>query len=346
MQISYSFLHPLSDWRFDMKICPNCGTKNSDSAKQCNFCDTHFPEAEVKAKKESEYVHDHATEKKKAKTSKLIIALVVVLVIAALAGILAVVFSGDETSKSEELAGMLIDAFTEDGNFVGTLKGKNADISFSGNITSDGITVLFTGGKYDALFISKNGMVFETDRETEKNTTEVTPDMEAYKLYVAYLTVLNAKTSEKNILQYDTNNIKSLLLPIIKEHLVENLDDTFIEDNFTSGIASTLMTFENDNYLSSFCGMKLSGDVGNSEISFNVSSYDLQNHILSQFKKAYKNSADYDEINQLLKDAKSYVKNSYGASGTIKTENGKLKSASTNLMYNGYSYTLNLSFGA
>jgi hypothetical protein len=329
-----------------MKICPNCGTKNSDSARQCNFCDTHFPETEAKTKKEAEYVHDHETEKKKAKTSKLIIALVAILVIAALAGILAVVFSDDKTSKSEELAGMLIDAFTENGSFTGTLKGKNADISFSGSITSDGVTVLFTGGKYDSLFISKNGMVLETDRETEKNTTEVTSDMEAYKLYVAYLTLLNVKNSVKNILKYDTNNIKSSLIPVIKEHLVENFDDKFIEDNFISGIASALMTFENDNHLSSLCGIKLSGDVGNSEISFNVASYDLQNHMLSQFKKAYKNSADYDEINQLLKDSKSHVKNSYGASGTIKTENGKLKSSSTNLMYNGYSYTLNLSFGA
>ena len=67
---------------------------------------------------------------------------------------------------------------------------------------------------------------------------------------------------------------------IIKEHLVDDFDNTFIEDNFISGIASALMTFENDNYLNSFLGITLSGDIKNSEIQFDISSYALQNHML------------------------------------------------------------------
>ena len=47
---------------------------------------------------------------------------------------------------------------------------------------------------------------------------------------------------------------------------------------------------------------------------------------------------------QILKDAKNDVKNSYGAKGSFKTENGKLISASANIMYDGYAYTLSLNF--
>jgi hypothetical protein len=104
------------------------------------------------------------------------------------------------------------------------------------------------------------------------------------------------------------------------------------------------MTFENDIYLRDYMGITLPDDVENAKIDFNIASYDLQNHILSQFKKAYKNSSDYDTVNQTLKDSKSKVKKKYGAKGYFTTENGELKSASADIIYKGVSYKLNINF--
>lgn len=324
-----------------MKICPNCGTKNSDSAKHCNFCDTHFTEPESQAVKETNYVHDVKAEKKKSKNRKILVILAVILVIAALGGILAVTFSGSKVSKSTELASIIASAFTEENTFSGTLKGNGKEISFSATVTKDSIIVLIVGGEYDGIIISKDGMVLETDRESGRFEVAVTKDMEEYKLYTAYLLLTSASPSP---LSLQTNEIKNNVLPIVKDHVISNFDETFIEDNFISSISSVLMIPENDNYLNSLFGTSLPEDVKNCTIDFNVSSYDLQNQVLSQFKKAYKNSADYDEINQALKEAKSTVKKSYKANGSFIVENGKLKSAQSELIYKGASYTLNVSF--
>jgi hypothetical protein len=126
--------------------------------------------------------------------------------------------------------------------------------------------------------------------------------------------------------------------------MISNFDQIFIEDNFAGSISSALITFENDIYLRDYMGITLPDDVENAKIDFNIVTYDLQNHMLSQFKKAYKNSSDYDTVNQTLKDAKSKVKKKYGANGSFNTENGELKSVSTNIIYKGVSYKLNINF--
>ncbi len=324
-----------------MKKCPNCGTKNADSAKHCNFCDTHFSESETVIKKETTYIHDSQTERKKAQKRKLIITFVSVLVVSALVSLLIVVFSNHGESNSQKLASLLTKSITQENTFSGTLKGANVDISFKANVTKESITVLLNGGKYDSLIISKEGMVLETDRESGRSSLKVTPDMEEYKLYVAYL-LLTA--SEKNPLTLETNDIKNHILPIVKEHIIKDFDNIFIEDNFISGISSALMTFENQVYLKDYLGITLPDDVENAKFDFNVMSYNLQNHILSQFKKSSKNSADYEKINQELKKAKSKVKDNYGAKGYFTTESEKLKSASADIIYNGSSYKLQIEF--
>jgi hypothetical protein len=326
-----------------MKKCPNCGTKNSDSAKQCNFCHENLQDEQpiTTPKKGTEYVHNEAAEKKKAKKRKIILALVSIIVVAALVGLLITVFSGSEESKSKALSSIISKSFTESNEFSGTIKGENLDISFSATVTPDSITVIMNGGKYDSLYISKDGMILKIDKENEKSELTVTPDMEEYNLYVSYL-LLTA--SDKNPLTLDTKDIKKHILPIVKEHMISNFDQIFIEDNFAGSISSALMTFENDIYLRDYMGITLPDDVENAKIDFNIASYDLQNHMLSQFKKAYKNSSDYDTVNQTLKDAKSKVKKKYGANGSFNTENGELKSVSTDIIYKGVSYKLNINF--
>lgn len=324
-----------------MKICPNCGTKNSDSAKHCNFCDATFPQAESPQKRETNYTHDSQTEKKKANKRKFLIALSAILVFCALLGILKIVFSGDKTSKSEELVTILSNAITEEGKFSGSLKTDSAEIIFEATVTKNSITVLMNGGKYDSMFISKEGMVLEIHRQDERNTINVTPDMEEYKLYVAYLL---ATAVDFPPLAVKTEDIENKILPIVKDHIITDFDKKFIKDNFTSGISSLFLTLENDNRLDKLFGMKLPSDVKNSEIAFNISSYDLQNHVLGQFKKSYINAEDYDEINDVLKGAKSKVNKNYKADGTLTTENGKLKSAKANIVYSGRAYTLNIDF--
>ena len=171
--------------------------------------------------------------------------------------------------------------------------------------------------------------------------TIVTKDMEEYNLYIAYLLLTS---TEKSPLELKTKDIETSILPIVKDKMTNNFDNTFIKDNFVSGISSALMTLENDVHLKDYLGITLPDDVNNAEIPFDIASYNLQNHVLSQFKKSFKNQTDYDTINQLLKDSKSKVKDDYKAKGTIKTENGKLKSASAKITYGGESYQLNISF--
>ena len=63
-----------------MKKCPNCGTKNADSAQQCNFCDTKLAE-EIKAEtKSADYVHDEKTEKKRRLTGRILLVVVIAFI--------------------------------------------------------------------------------------------------------------------------------------------------------------------------------------------------------------------------------------------------------------------------
>ncbi len=322
-----------------MKKCPNCGTKNADSSKQCNFCHTNFPDEPISApKKEADYVHNEAIEKKKAKSRKTIIAISSILVVAALIGILAVVFSGDETTRSQELASMISSVLKTENTFSGTIKGEGIDISFEATIKKDYAIFMISGCEFDSILFSKDKAVIKNNGEEEKTITE---DMEEYKLYVAYL-LLTA--SEKSPLELKTNDIKNDILPIAKEHIITDFNNTFIEDNFISGISSALMTFENEVYLKDYCGVTLPDDVKNAEISFDIASYNLQNHILSQFKKSFKNVNNYDIINQELKQNKQNVKDNYSAKGSVVTKDGKFDSASANIVYKGKSYTLNIIF--
>ncbi len=327
-----------------MKKCPNCGTKNSDSAKQCNFCDTHFPEAEPKDRKEAEYVHNSEAEKKKAKSRRILISVVIAFVVLALVGLLFVVFSSsDKMTANEETAEILMNAFSpsDDGEVKeinGTISGKNYNSTFKVEISKDKTVVSI--GENSSLTFSDKGLLIKKDGIE----SYATADSEEYKLYIAYLTLKNIAESDKNVLKYETEDIKKVFLPIIKDNLLKNFETAFIEENFISAISSVLMTFESTPDLQTYFGITLPEDVKNAEIPFDVSAYSFQNHVLSQFKKAYKNVADYDTVNQILKDAKNDVKNSYGSKGSFKTENGKLISASANIMYDGYAYTLSLNF--
>ena len=326
-----------------MKKCPNCGTKNSDSAKHCNFCNTHFPEAEQTIKKETNYVHNSEAEKRKAKNRKIIVFVVIALVISVLSVLLSVVFSSDKTTPNEEMAGMLIDAFTpsDDGTakkISGTISGKNYNQAFEVEIFKD--KTVLNLGEDAVLTFSDNGLLIKNGT----SESYATADSNEYKLYIAYLTLNNISSSNKNVLKYETEDIKNVFLPVVKNNLLKNFNETFIEENFISAISSVLMTFESTPELKTYFGITLPDDVNNAEISFDVSSYSFQNHTLSQFKKTYINSADYEAVNQILKDAKNDVKNSYGAKGSFKTENGKLVSASADIMYNGYAYNLSLNF--
>ena len=56
-----------------MKKCPNCGTKNADSALQCNFCDTKLDEEIKTESKSADYVHDEKTEKKRRLTGDILL---------------------------------------------------------------------------------------------------------------------------------------------------------------------------------------------------------------------------------------------------------------------------------
>ncbi len=326
-----------------MKKCPNCGTKNADSSKQCNFCHENLLDEQpiTTPKKEADYIHNEAAEKKKAKTRKTIIAISSILVVAALVGILAVVFSGDKTTKSQELVSMMDSVLKTENTFSGTIKGDDVDISFVATVKPDNIIISLNGYKNDFIYLSKEGMILKTDRVEDRRETTVTKDMEEYNLYIAYLLLTS---SEKSPLELKTKDIETSILPIVKDKMIDNFDNTFIKDNFVSGISSALMTLENEVYLKDYLGITLPDDVKNAEIPFDIASYNLQNHVLSQFKKSFKNQTEYETINQLLKDSKSNVKDDYKAKGTIITENGKLKSASAKITYGGESYQLNISF--
>ncbi len=323
-----------------MKKCQNCGTKNDDFAKQCNFCEALLPETKVNEIKKSNYVHNETAEKKKAKNSKIIAGVVISLVVCNLALLLTLVFSGNGESKNSKLVGMITDSVKSDSQLSGTLKGASIDIAFTASFKEDHVIVSLSGCEYDSMFISKDAMILERDRENDRKTLEVTKDMELYKLQTAYATLKNASESEKNVLDFDTSDIKNTFLPPIKNALGDDFDKTFIEENFVSAIGSVLMILDNDPDLEAFMGIKLKGDVENAEIPFDFSSYNLQNEALSKLKKSFKNQSDYDKINQTLKDAKSTVKSFYKANGSITTENGKIKSASAEIVYEGVKFQL------
>ncbi len=318
-----------------MKQCQNCGTKNADSSKQCNFCNATLSEKEACLPKENNYVHDEKTEKKKVKRKKMWFVIIGVLILSALVCIFIAVFSAEKTVKGEEIYSAVTSAFSDGNKFSGTLKGKGTDISFEGTISGKTITVTLSGGDYSSVIFSEEGMILTKDG----NETKADKSMDCYKLYTAYLLLTS---TDKSPFEFKTDDIKGNILPIVKEQIFTEFDEKFIEDNFTGAIAKTVSFFENDTNLETYLNISFPEDVKNGEFSFNISTYDLQNELLKQFKNAFINSADYDKVNQDLKDSKSDINKKYGAEGSFTVEDGMLKTANCDLKYDGVSY--NLSF--
>ncbi len=315
-----------------MKKCPNCGTKNADSAQQCNFCDTKLSE-EIKAEtKSADYVHDEKTEKKRRLTGRILLVVVIAFIAVVAFCVGAILSSDNAPTKAEELYSVVSETFETNRKFSGSFSGDGTACTFSGEIKDSVITISVSGGKYETITISKDGLKCNGALVDESN--------ELYDLYTSYLLITS---TDKSLFELKAEDIKNSLLPIIKSNLLQDFDNRFDETIFISSVHSLLSYFNNDDNVKSYFSPVFPEDVKNGETSFDIASYDLQNQVLKEFKNAFKDKGEYDSINTVLKEAKSHVNKAYKMNGSFVTENGVIKSANLKMVNDGKSYSLSIS---
>jgi hypothetical protein len=317
-----------------MKRCQNCGTKNADSAKQCNFCDTAFPEISTAEKEKKHFNHNEAKEKKNAKKRIFAISAICALLLCGIACVLIFVFSTQQPSKAETLYDVISKAVREEMTYVGTLEGEEK-VNFTIAVKENEILFSFDSGEYETALFSKDGLVL-------KKGEQIIPADKSTGIYRLYTDYLILTSTEKNLFSAGTADFKEAVLPQIQQHITPNFHTFFHEDAFSEALCAIFATLKDEEHLRTYTNISFPQDVNNGEITFDLKSYDLQNFVLSQLKQSFKSSAEYDEINQRLKDAKSNVKSDFKAKGTLKTKEGSVETFSAEIKYNGQKYKLSI----
>ena len=317
----------------NMKKCPNCGTKNADSALQCNFCDTKLDEEIKTESKSADYVHDEKTEKKRRLTGRILLVVVIVFIAVVSFCVGAILFADNAPTKAEEIYSVVSETFETNRKFSGSFSGNGTACTFNGEIKNSVITITLSGGKYETITFSKDGLMC--------NGALVDKSNELYNLYTSYLLITS---TDKSLSEMKAEDIKNNILPIIKSNILSDFDERFNESTFVSSIHSLLAYFNNDDNVKSYFAPVFPDDIKNGETSFDIASYDLQNQVLKEFKNAFKSGEEYDSINTALKEAKSHVNKAYKMNGSFVTENGVVKSANLKMVNEGKSYFLSISF--